>query len=145
MKALRRIILSISGLVLLVSCAWLWLMYTTSGARLVVERAASAAGAEVADVDGAIARGLELQGIRYAGDGIEVTVATLAATFDVGVLPTSVGRILTRLKKAELVDIQRGPHNVILSITPTFLGVLKWSITVFEYILQSSFNNLTIT
>ena len=98
MKALRLIILSISGLVLLVSCAWLWLMYTTSGARLVVERAASAAGAEVADVDGAIARGLELRGIRYAGDGIEVTVATLAATFDVGVLPTSVDILDARVR-----------------------------------------------
>jgi hypothetical protein len=48
MKALRRIILFVSGLVFLASFAWLWLMHTTSGARLVVERATSAAGLEVA-------------------------------------------------------------------------------------------------
>ena len=96
MKALRRIILSVSGLIFLVSVAWLWLMHTTSGARLVVERAASAAGADVAVVDGAIARGLELEGIRYSSDGVEATVATLTAKIDISVLPSSVGILNAR-------------------------------------------------
>ena len=38
----------------------------------------------------------------------------------VGVRPTSIGRILTRLRKAGLITISRGPHNVILKIEPTF-------------------------
>ena len=97
MKALRLVILSVSGLLLLVSLAWLWLMHTTSGARLVIDRAASAIGLEVAAVDGSIARGLELDGIRYVGDGVEVTVATLSATTDIGVLPSSVGILGARV------------------------------------------------
>ena len=38
----------------------------------------------------------------------------------VGVLPASIGRILTRLRGRGLIEIQRGRHNKFLSITPTF-------------------------
>jgi DNA-binding MarR family transcriptional regulator len=36
------------------------------------------------------------------------------------VIPVSVGRILTALRKRGLVTIERGPNRRILSITPTF-------------------------
>jgi autotransporter translocation and assembly factor TamB len=107
MKALRRIILFVSGLVFLASFAWLWLMHTTSGARLVVERATSAAGLEVAAVNGTFARGLELQGIRYASGGVEATVAALSATFDISVLPTAID-ILDARAHGIRVAIARG-------------------------------------
>ena len=122
MKALRRIILSVSGLLLLVSLAWLWLMHTTSGARLVIDRAASAAGFEVAAVDGSIARGLELQGIRYAGDGVEVTVATLAATLDISVLPTEI-EILDASVNGVRVAIAKGESSDGVATDPA--GILK--------------------
>ena len=97
MKALRRIILSVSGLLILVSQAWLWLMHTTSGARLVINRAASATGLEVAAVDGSIARGLELQGVRYDSGGVQANIATLSAVFDVSVMPTEIDILGARL------------------------------------------------
>jgi translocation and assembly module TamB len=122
MKALRRIILSVSGLIFLVSVAWLWLMHTTSGARLVVERAASAAGADVAVVDGAIARGLELEGIRYSSDGVEATVATLSAKIDISVLPSSVG-ILDARAHGVRVTIPGGERDG--DVGPDASGILE--------------------
>ena len=110
MKALRRIVLAVSGLALLVSMTWLWLMHTTSGARLIVERAASAAGAEVGEVDGAVARGLELRRIRYVSDRVEVTIATLSAKFDISVLPSSID-ILNARAQAVRVAIDTGDQD----------------------------------
>ena len=37
-----------------------------------------------------------------------------------GIIPVSVGRILTRLLDRGLIEIQRGPHRRILKIEPTF-------------------------
>jgi translocation and assembly module TamB len=111
MKALRWIILSVSGLVVLVSLAWLWLMHTTLGARLVIERAASATGFEVAAVDGSIARGLELQGVRYASDRVEANAATLSATFDIGVVPTRIAILDARLHGVRVVIAKGEPPD----------------------------------
>lgn len=90
MRTLRWTVRIVAGVILLVSLVWLWLMHTTSGARFVLARAGSAAGLEVAGVDGSIARGLELEGVRFANDSVEVTIAELSATTAIDLLPTSV-------------------------------------------------------
>ena len=90
MRTLRWTIRVFAAGVLLVCCAWIWIVYTTSGARFVVERVGMAAGLEVGAIEGSIARGLDLQGVRFANDGVEVTVASLFAATDIELLPLSV-------------------------------------------------------
>jgi translocation and assembly module TamB len=58
-------------------------------------------------VNGTCARGLELQGIRYASGGVEATVAALSATFDISVLPTAID-ILDARAHGIRVAIARG-------------------------------------
>ena len=90
MRALRWVIWITAGFVLLACAAWLWLLHTTQGARLIVARAGAAAGLEVAHVDGAIASGLDLQDVRFASDSVEVTIAKLSAVTDIEVMPLSI-------------------------------------------------------
>lgn len=90
MRALRWVIWITAGFVLLACAAWLWLLHTTQGARLIVARAGAAAGLEVAHVDGAIASGLDLQDVRFASDSVEVTIAKLSAAADIDVMPLSI-------------------------------------------------------
>lgn len=96
MRALRWSVRIFAGFVLLAVLAWWWLLYTTHGARFVVARAAPAAGLEVAGVDGAIARGLDLQGVRFANDSVEVAVAKLSAATDITALPLTVDIVEAR-------------------------------------------------
>ena len=50
--------------------------------------------------------------------GADLSRDNLAAV--AGVIPVSVGRILTALRKRGLITVTRGPNRRILSITPTF-------------------------
>ena len=57
--------------------------------------------------------------LRYAQtDSPDLSRDKLAAIADV--VPVSVGRILTALRKRGLVNIERGPNRRIMSIAPTF-------------------------
>lgn len=122
MRTLRWTIRVFAACVLLVCCAWVWLVHTTSGARFIVERVGVATGLEVGAIEGSIARGLDLRGVRFANDGVEVTVASLFAATDITLLPLSVTVAEAR---AQTVGVAIAPDDAAASGKTSAAEVLE--------------------
>ncbi len=101
MRLLRytAVVLGVSGL--LIGAAWFWAMHTSSGARFLVSQA-QPFGISVATVDGSVASELELGGLYFANDSVDVTVAALTAGIDLEFFPL---RVTVETARANLVDV----------------------------------------
>ncbi len=90
----RRLLLLALGLLLAVPIALpFWLLHSEAGARLVWRQVEALAGGRlVAErVGGTLARGLDVRGLAYRDEAVELDVAAIAFAVDVGLFPVSIG------------------------------------------------------
>ena len=92
MKLLRVLLLLLAIPVLVGAAAWFWLLRTESGAHWLWAQAESATGGALtaAGVRGNIASGVELRGIRFANDSVELTVDEVSLVARPGFRPLTV-------------------------------------------------------
>ena len=102
MRFLRYTAIVFGVLVLLTGTAWFWAMHTSSGARFMLDRA-EPFGLTVAAIDGSIGSGVELAGIRFANDAVDVSVAELTASFDIGLFPLDITVTTARASDVSIV------------------------------------------
>jgi translocation and assembly module TamB len=84
-------------------------LHTTSGARWIVGKAESAVGLQVKSLQGDLAGGLDLQRVRFANDGVDVSAARLAVSVDIDVLPLSVEIVDLAADNVEVVIYEGEP------------------------------------
>jgi translocation and assembly module TamB len=94
-RFLRYAIIFILFLVAASGAAYYWAMHTTSGARFVVSKAETMAAFKVRSIDGDLAGGLELRGVSFANDSIEVSADRFAVMLNVEVFPLLVDLVET--------------------------------------------------
>ena len=136
MRALRWLALSVTGFVLLAGVAWWWLFYTSSGAQFVVARLASIEGLTVAQADGSIAGRLDLQGVHFANDGVDLRVDSLSATIDVDLLPISIDIVEAGARTVRLaLAVNGNADDSDGAVTPGSL-VLPFPLHIGEFLAQ---------
>ncbi len=90
---LRRVLLLLAVTpVVLAAVSWFWLLHTESGARWLWARAQAATDGALsaASVRGDVTSGVELQGIAFVSDSVELAVADVSLTASLEVLPLRV-------------------------------------------------------
>jgi hypothetical protein len=107
---LRRILLiAVIALPLLLAVTTWWVLYTTSGAGFAWARVQGVLGEGVSinEIRGSISGGLELEGFRYAGQGVSVSIARFEAVVEFGVRPLSI-RLSDVEAQQVAVDVRPG-------------------------------------
>jgi translocation and assembly module TamB len=89
MKYLRYTFLLVLLLLFAASCAWFWLLHTTSGARWALAQAASASGLNFQTIDGDFGGGLEVHRLSLANNSVDLTIELVTATIEVDLFPAS--------------------------------------------------------
>ena len=88
----RALLMLLVAPVVLAAVAWFWLLHTESGARWLWARAEAATGGAltVAGLRGDISSGVELLGIRFVNDAVELGVDDVSLAAGLEVLPLRV-------------------------------------------------------
>lgn len=89
----RRVLLALLLLVpVSLAGSWWWLLHSTSGARFVFSRTSELLNEQlqVDSVDGALASGIDIEGLTYATPALGVTVSGLHAVVDIDLLPLTI-------------------------------------------------------
>lgn len=104
MRVLRSLLWVIAATAIIAAGLWFYALHTTSGARLIWSQVEGAANGALSanKIDGDVASGLNISGLRYRGDGVSVSVARFSAAIDIGLFPLAVDVVVARAASVEV-------------------------------------------
>lgn len=104
-RALRRLLAGLAALLLLAALAWAWLWHSEAGGAFVLTQVRAALGNDALKWDsaeGTLTDGVQLRGLVFTADGLDVTIAQA----ELAVMPGALWRGVLRIVPLQFNDVR---------------------------------------